>query len=111
MSYGHAFTKCVRSLGCEKILIAPRSPWQNPFVARLVGSIRRECLDHTVVLSERHLTRILADYFAYYHRWRTHQALEMDSPAGRAVHPADHGPVVEADEVGGLHHRYERIAA
>ena len=79
----------------QQIVIAPRSPWQNPFVERLIASIRRECLDHTIVLNERHLKRILADYFRYYHRWRTHPALEMDSPGGREVHSADRGRVAE----------------
>jgi transposase InsO family protein len=109
--YGHAFSRRVRSLGSEEILIAPRSPWQSPFVERLVGSIRRECLDHTIVLGERHLKRILTDYFDYYHRWRTHQALKMDCPAGREVQAADRGIVIEIDEVGGLHHHYDRTAA
>jgi len=85
--------------------------WSNPYIERLIGSVRRECLDHTIVLGERHLKRILADYFAYYHRWRTHQALEMDSPEGRETHSIDRGRVAEVAEVGGLHHHYERIAA
>ncbi|MBM3318784.1 MAG: transposase [Candidatus Eisenbacteria bacterium] len=109
--YAHAFSRRVRSLGCEEILIAPRSPWQNPFAERLVGSIRRECLDHTIVLGERHLRRILTDYFEYYHRWRTHQALAMDCPECREVHAIDRGLVVEVEEAGGLHHHYERAAA
>jgi transposase InsO family protein len=109
--YGHAFSRRVRSLGSEEILIAPRPPWQNPFVERRVGSIRRECLDHTIVLGERHLKRILTDYFDYYHRWRTHQSLEMDCPQSREVHAVDRGFVVEIDEVGGLHHHCERVAA
>jgi len=109
--YAHEFSRRVRSLGCEEILIAPRSPWQNPFVERLVGSIRRECLDHTIVLGERHLRRILTDYFEYYHRWRTHQSLEMDSPIGRQTHGIAQGRVIEIAEVGELHHHYERVAA
>ncbi len=94
-----------------RTVIAPRSPWQSPFVERLIGSIRRECLDHTIVLGERHLKRVLTDYFGYYHRWRTHQSLEMDRLERREVCPADHGFVVEVEEVGGLHHHYERAAA
>jgi transposase InsO family protein len=109
--YGMAFRKRVTGLGMDEVLIAPQSPWQNPYVERLIGSIRRECLDHTIVLGERHLRRILKDYFAYYHRWRTHQSLEMDSPEGRQTEPVDRGRVVEIDEVGGLHHHYERVAA
>jgi putative transposase len=109
--YGMAFRKRVTGLGMEEVLIAAQSPWQNPYVERLIGSIRRECLDHTIVLSERHLKRILTDYFAYYHRWRTHQALEMDCPEPRDVHPPNRGRVTETAEVGGLHHHYERAAA
>jgi transposase InsO family protein len=109
--YGTTFRTRVTGLGFEEVVIAAQSPWQNPYVERLIGSIRRECLDHTIVLGERHLKRILADYFAYYHRWRTHQSLGMDSPEGRAIHPVDRGLVVEIDEVGGLHHHYERAAA
>ena len=61
----------------------PRSPWQNPYVERLIGSIRRECLDHVIVLHERHLRRLLTGYFSYYHAWRTHRALDMDAPVPR----------------------------
>jgi putative transposase len=109
--YGARFRRRVGSLGVEEVLIAPRSPWQNPYVERLIGSIRRECLDHMIVVNERHLKRILTDYFDYYHQWRTHQSIEMDSPEGREVHSAGRGPVVEIDEVNGLHHHYERVAA
>jgi len=109
--YGHAFRSRIDSLGLEEVIIAAQSPWQNPFVERLIGSIRRDCLDHTIVLSERHLKRILTDYFRYYHRWRTHQSLEMDSPEGRETHRIDHDRVVEVSEIGGLHHHYERAAA
>src|ERR671923_2939727 len=69
--YGTAFRQRVRHMGIKEVVIAPRSPWQNPYVERLIGSIRRECLDHVVVFHERHLTRILTSYFAYYHQWRT----------------------------------------
>ena len=109
--YGAEFRKRVHGLGIQEVLTAARSPWQNPYVERVIGSIRRECLDHVVVLSERHLRRLLSDYFDYYHRWRTHYALEMDSPEGRAVQDGKLGGVVELPEVGGLHHHYERLAA
>ena len=99
------------TVGIEEVLTAPRSPWQNAFVERLIGSIRRDCLDHVIVLNERHVKRILTDYFDYYHRWRTHQSLEMDSPESRSAHPPDFGKVVQFPEVGGLHHHYERLAA
>jgi transposase InsO family protein len=109
--YGDDFARVVESMGIEQVLTAARSPWQNPYCERLIGSIRRECLDHTIVLNERHLKRVLTDYFHYYHRWRTHQALEMDSPEGRETHVVERGRVIEVGEVGGLHHHYERIAA
>jgi putative transposase len=67
-------------MGMEQVIIAPRSPWQNPYVERFIGSIQRECLDHIIVLSERPLRRILASYLAYYHGWRTHLALAMEVP-------------------------------
>jgi len=98
-------------MGIKEVVIAARSPWQNPFAERLVGSIRRECLDHVIVLNERHLRRILTCYFDYDHRSRTHQGLDMDCPDGRAVHPAERGRVVEIEHLGGLHHHYERAAA
>jgi transposase InsO family protein len=109
--YGKEFRGCVRGLGLEEVLTAPHSPWQNPFVERLLGSIRRECLDHVVVLSERHLRRMLCSYVEYYHRSRTHLALVKDTPEPRAVQPSDAGAVVQLPQVGGLHHRYERRAA
>ena len=76
-----------------------------------MGSVRRECLDHVIVLGERHLHRILKSYFAYYHRSRTHLSLGKDAPEPRPIHPPSMGEIVELSEVGGLHHRYERVAA
>jgi putative transposase len=109
--YGNAFRQRVQGMGIEQVLSAPRSPWQNPFVERLIGTLRRDCLDHVIVLNERHLRRILARYLDYYHRWRTHLSLGMDAPSPRAVHAPDRGRVVEFPELGGLHHHYERLAA
>ena len=109
--YGSQFQRRVQSMGIEEVLTAPRSPWQNAFVERMIGSIRRDCLDHVVVMNERHLKRILTSYFNYYHRWRTHLSLEMDSPGSRPVQLPAFGNVLEFPEVGGLHHHYERIAA
>ena len=109
--YGAPFRQRVRHMGIEEVLIAPRSPWQNPYVERLIGSIRRECLDHVIVLHERHLRRLLTEYFQYYHDWRTHRALDMDCPLPRPVQRPEVGPVREVPEVGGLHHHYERRAA
>jgi putative transposase len=98
-------------MGIEEVLTAPQSPWQNPFAERLIGSIRRECLDHVVVLGERHLRRILTAYFAYYHRTHTHLSLEKDALDGRPIEPPSLGAVLAIPEVGGLHHRYIRRAA
>jgi putative transposase len=109
--YGLRFQERVAGMGIEEVVTAPRSPWQNAFVERVIGSIRRECLDHVLVMNDRHLKRILNSYFDYYHRWRTHLSLEMDSPESRSVHPPALGRVVEFPEVGGLHHHYERLAA
>src|SRR5450432_319188 len=109
--YGATFRDRLAGMGLEEVLSAPRSPWQNPFVERLIGSVRRDCLDHVIVLGVRHLRRILASYFVYYHRSRTHLSLSKDAPAARAVMSPETGEVVELREVGGLHHRYERRAA
>jgi putative transposase len=109
--YGHSFRQRVRGMGIDEILTAPHSPWQNPFAERLIGSIRRECLDHVLVLGERHLRRTLARYFAYYHRARTHLSLDKDAPHGRPIERPELGRVIPVREVGGLHHRYVRRAA
>src|SRR5216117_4522616 len=109
--YGHSFRQRVRGMGIDEILTAPHSPWQNPFAERLIGSIRRECLDHVLVLGERHLRRTLARYFSYYHRARTHLSLDKDAPDRRPIEPPEFGTVIQIPEVGGLHHRYVRQAA
>ena len=96
-------------LSASRPFAPPRSPWQNPYVERVIGSIRRECLDHVIVFNERHVRRILRTYVAYYQRSRTHLALGKDAPAKRAVQLT--GLIVVRPEVGGLHHRYERRAA
>ncbi len=95
----------------EEVLAAPHSPWQNPFAEQLIGSIRRECLDHVLVLGESRLRRILVRYFSYYHRARTHLALDKDAPDVRPVELPEAGRIVQIPEVGGLHHRYVRQAA
>ena len=109
--YGQEFRERVCAIGIEEILTAPRSPWQNPFCERLIGSVRRDCLNHVIILGESHLRRILARYFGYYHKFRTHLSLEKDTPELRAIQDTDLGPVIEVPEVGGLHHHYERKAA
>jgi putative transposase len=100
-------------MGVEEVLTAPQSPWQNPFTERLIGSIRRECLNHVLVLGERHLHRILTRYLAYYHyhQARTHLALDKDAPDFRTIEPPTAGEILQLPEVGGLHHRYLRQAA
>ncbi|HEV2495110.1 MAG TPA: integrase core domain-containing protein [Terriglobia bacterium] len=109
--YGESFWTRVRGMGVLEVFTVPRSPWQNPYAERLVGSIRRECLDHVIVFNEASLRRLLNFYFAYYLRSRTHLALGKDAPETRPVQPPELGAVVELPEVGGLHHRYERRAA
>ncbi len=109
--YGSQFRKRVCGLGMRDRPAAPRSPWQNPYAERVIGSIRRECLNYVVVLNERHLKRLLRNYLAYYHQWRPHRSLEMDSPDGRLVHPPDQGEIIEFPAVHGLHHYYLRRAA
>jgi putative transposase len=90
------------------VITAARGPWQNPYVERLIGSIRRECLNHVIVLNENHLRRILKSYFSYYHGSRTQLSLCKDAPEPRAKQPPEDGRVIEITEVGGLHHRYDR---
>ena len=110
-AYGQSFRSTVTAMGVEEVVTAPRSPWQNPYVERLIGSVRRECLDHSIILNERHLRRILGSYLDYYHGSRTHLSIGKDTPDGRPVQPAGSGTVVSLPKVGGLHHRYERLAA
>ena len=109
--YGPVFHRRVAGLGMEQVLTAPQRPWQNPYAERLIGSIRRECLDHVVVFNAAHLRRGLARYVGSYHRWRTHLAVDMDAPTGRPVPPPERGGIVAVPEAGGLHHHYERRAA
>jgi hypothetical protein len=108
--YGQWFRQRVKNMRIGEVVIAPRSPWQNPFVERVIGSIRRECLDHVIILNEAHLLRIMADYLAYYHDSRTHLSLERNAPNPRHVEPRSTGKVTAIPQVGGLHHRYTRAA-
>jgi transposase InsO family protein len=108
--YGVDFVRRVKHLGVEEVIIAYRSPWQSPYVERLVGSIRRECLDHLIILNETHLLRILSSYFEYYHEYRTHLALSSNSLLPREVELPCRGRIVSKPQVGGLHHRYSRAA-
>ncbi len=109
--YGEDFRSRVKGMGIREVPTALQSPWQNASAERLVGSIRRECLDHVIVLGEKHLRRILRSYFDYYGQSRTHLSLGKDAPLAGRVQPPQAGIVVEPPQVGGLHHRYERRAA
>ncbi len=108
--YGLSFQTRVANMGIEEVPTAPRSPWQSPYVERLIGSIRLECLNHFIVLNERHLRRILSSYFTYYHESRTHLSLDRNSPIPRDVEPPERSKVIAIPQVGGLHHRYRRAA-
>lgn len=98
-------------MGIADVASAPASPWQNAYAERLIGSIRRERLDHVIVLNERGLRLVLNAYVAYYHRWRTHLSLDKDAPEPRPIQSPARGVVIERARVGGLHHSYERMAA
>jgi transposase InsO family protein len=105
--YGEVFARCVRAMGIRDKPTAPRSPWQNGHTERLIGSIRRECLDHVVIFGERHLRHVLLSYMQYYNGIRTHLALGKDAPLSRRVQPV--GRIISTAILGGLHHRYVRI--
>ena len=107
--YGDEVRLRISSMGIEELLTAPRSPWQNPYVERLIGSIRRDCLNHFVILNAKHLKRALASYFGYYHGSRTHLGLNKQCPFPRQV--SSIGRIIAIPQLGGLHHRYERVAA
>ncbi len=109
-AYGDEFRRVVRAIGIQEILTAPQSPWQNPYAERVIGSIRRECLDHLIVLSEDHLRWILREYVRYYNETRPHLSLERNAPMPRSVELSALGAVVAVPQVGGLHHRYTRAA-
>lgn len=106
-SYGNVFKRRLDSMGIRDRPTAYRSPWQNGYVERVVGSIRRECLDHTLIFGEAHLRRTLKNYAQYYNRARTHLSLEKDSPVSRAVE--HRGTIAKIPHLGGLHHEYRRI--
>ena len=98
-------------MGIQEVLSTPRSPWERAYVERVIGTIRRECLDHVIVFNQATLYRHVKSFLAYYHESRTHLSLAKDSPEPRPVHEAECGAVVAIPQVGGLHHRYERRAA
>ena len=108
--YGEHFRLRVAGMGIEEVVTAAQSPWQNPYAERLIGSIRRECLDHLIVLNEKQLRRILREYFDYYNEVRPHQSLERNAPLPREIEPLAKGKIISLPQVGGLHHRYLRAA-
>ncbi len=109
--YGERVRRRIDSLGVDEVVTAPASPWQNPYVERVIGSLRRELLNHVIILDERHLRRLLSSYLGYYHSWRTHRSLDQDAPDGRPVQSAESGKVIEFPVVHGLHHYYLPKAA
>ena len=109
--YRSEVTRTIHNLCAEQVLTTPRSPWQNPYVERLIGSIRRDCLDHVIILNEHHLRKVLKEYFRYYTESRTHLALGKDCPEPRMIEPPEMGNIVAIPQVGGLHYRYTRTAA
>jgi len=106
-AYGAIFVRRLRSMGIRDRPISPRSPWQNGYAERLIGSIRRECVDHIIVLGEQHLRHVLLSYMRYYNEVRTHLSLEKDAPVPRAIGTVGH--ILCRPVLGGLHHQYVRI--
>ena len=106
-AYGQAFTRRIRTMGIRDRPISPRSPWQNPYVERLIGTLRRDCLDHVLIFGEQHLRRVLTSYSLYYNEARTHLGLDKDAPLRRAVQRS--GSITVTPILSGLHHRYARI--
>ena len=98
-------------LGIREVITAPRSPWQNAYVERVIGSIRRDCVDHVIVMGERQLKRVLSEYVDYYNEVGTPLSLAKDAPETRETKPPDWGRVIKLRRVGGMHHEYSRLAA
>jgi transposase InsO family protein len=109
--FGRDFVTQLQAMGIKEVLSAPRSPWQRAYVERLIGTFRRECLDHMIVLNEASLYRHIKLFIAYYHDSRTHLSLGKDTPVPRGVQPIELGSIITIPQLGGLHHRYERRAA
>ena len=96
-------------MGIKEVKIAPKSPWQNPYAERVIGSIRRECLDYYIILNESHLYKVLSEYIEYYNNFRTHLSLDRNSPEPRYVEKPEKGKVVSIPKVGHLHHLYKKF--
>jgi putative transposase len=109
--FGKDFVDQVKAMGIKQVLSAPRSPWQRGYVERVIGTIRRECLDHVIVFNEGSLRRHLQSFLDYYHGTQTHLGLQKDAPEPRQVQPPGAGRIISIPYVGGLHHKYERRAA
>ena len=107
--YGQVLQQQIEAMGIAEVLGAPRSPWQRAYIERIIGSMRRDCLDQMIVFNQLSLRRILRSYLDYYHGSRTHLSLDKDAPVPRPVQPV--GRIVAIPQVGGLHHRYERRVA
>jgi transposase InsO family protein len=109
--FGQEFVEQVKAMGIKQVLSAPRSPWQRAYVERVIGTLRRECLDHVIIFDQASLSRHLNRFLEYYHHSRCHLSLAKDTPESRPVQPPERGRVISIPQVGGLHHRYERRAA
>lgn len=107
----HAWATTASAIGIDEVVTAVRSPWQNAYAERLIGSIRRECLDHLIIGNARGLRRVLNAYVEYYLKCRTHLSLDKDAPVSRPIASLGDGEIVAVPQLGGLHHRYERRAA
>jgi hypothetical protein len=108
--YGGYFQNRIEGMSIEEVITAPRSPFQNPYLERLIGSIRRECLDHLIIINEDHLRRVLQGYLDYYQNSRPHQSLDRNSPNPREIEPPSKGKIIVIPQVGGLHRLYRRAA-
>jgi hypothetical protein len=108
--HGQYFRQRIKNPGIKEVITAPRSHWQNSYVERVIGTVRRECLDHVIIFSEDHLRKTLWEYFEYYHQVRTHQSLDGNSPIPRYVERPSKEKVISIPKMGGLHHQYRRVA-
>ncbi len=108
--FSSRFRNKLKSLGIESVKTAYRSPWQSPYVERVNGTLQRECLDHLIILNERHLRRILSEFIDYYTTTRPHLSINRNSPIPREIDPPSNGKIVSTPILGGLHHRYRRVA-